>query len=239
MDSFPQQNAHTQQQPAAPHLSLHWDANRSSQLRKLTLRGAELLELVLAGLVLIGLLLSMFPLIRWMPGLLLDGNDVEIRSFLERALDIVIGVEFIKMLVKHSPGSSLQVLLCAIARHMVVGHNAALENLLSVAAIALIFIVRKYFFVPSFGSHLTVGHHAPEEAFVPKSFLQFLHKGPDAPESSSRPEELKESPAAEPLPGADAEEEPEEEDEPEEPEAEDEPETDGDDCEVGELKIHC
>ena len=34
--------------------------------------------------------------------------------FLQRALDIVIGIEFIKMLAKHSPGSSLEVLLYAI-----------------------------------------------------------------------------------------------------------------------------
>ena len=105
-------------------------------------------------LVLIGLLLSFIPLLKWMPGLLFDGNDVEIRSFLERALDIVIGVEFIKMLAKHSPGSSLEVLLYAIARHMVVGHESALDNLISVGAIALIFVVRKFFFVPAFGAHL-------------------------------------------------------------------------------------
>ena len=63
---------------------------------------------------------------------------------MERSLDIVIGIEFIKMLAKHSPGSSLEVLLYAIARHLVVGHDSALENLLSVGAIALIFIVRKF-----------------------------------------------------------------------------------------------
>ena len=92
-------------------------------------------------------------LIRWMPGLLFDGNEAEIRTFLERSLDIVIGIEFIKMLAKHSPGSSLEVLLYAIARHLVVGHDSAVENLLSVGAIALIFIVRKFFFVPAFGAH--------------------------------------------------------------------------------------
>ena len=35
-------------------------------------------------------------------------------------------IEFIKMLAKHSPGSSLEVLLYAIARHMVVGHESAM-----------------------------------------------------------------------------------------------------------------
>ena len=102
------------------------------------------------------------PLIRWMPGLLFDGNEAEIRTFLERSLDIVIGIEFIKMLAKHSPGSSLEVLLYAIARHLVVGHDSAVENLLSVGAIALIFIVRKFFFVPAFGAHLPDGHPAPD-----------------------------------------------------------------------------
>ena len=39
----------------------------------------------------------------------ISGNEAEIRTFLERSLDIVIGIEFIKMLAKHSPGSSLEV----------------------------------------------------------------------------------------------------------------------------------
>ena len=45
---------------------------------------------------------------------------------------------------------------------MVVGHESAIENLLSVGAIALIFIVRKFFFVPAFGAHLPDGHPAPD-----------------------------------------------------------------------------
>lgn len=40
----------------------------------------------------------------------------------------------------------LEVLLYAIARHMIVGHEDAVQNLVSVVAIALIFIIRKYFF---------------------------------------------------------------------------------------------
>ena len=144
-----------------PH-SAHVESRSRKALRSYIIQAATLLEIVLSGLVLIGLLLSFIPLLKWMPGLLFDGNDVEIRGFLERALDIVIGVEFIKMLAKHSPGSSLEVLLYAIARHLVVGHDSAVENLLSVGAIALIFIVRKFFFVPAFGAHLPDGHPAPD-----------------------------------------------------------------------------
>lgn len=123
---------------------------------------AGLLEVGISLLVVVALMLAVVPLIKMLPGLLVDTNEVEISLFLQRALDIVIGIEFIKMLAKHSPGSSLEVLLYAIARHMVVGHESAIENLLSVGAIALIFIVRKFFFVPAFGAHLPDGHPAPD-----------------------------------------------------------------------------
>ena len=123
---------------------------------------AGILEVVLSGIVLVALLLSIVPLVELMPGLLTDADSMEVHTFLERALDIVIGIEFIKMLAKHSPGSVLEVLLYAIARHMVIGHESAFENLLSVAAIALIFVVRKFFFVPAFGAHLPDGHPAPD-----------------------------------------------------------------------------
>ena len=136
----------------------HW----RTSLRNRIIQASSLLEVLLSGLVLIGLLLSVVPLIRWMPGLLFDGNEAEIRTFLERSLDIVIGIEFIKMLAKHSPGSVLEVLLYAIARHMIVGHEDAVQNLVSVGAIALIFIIRKYFFVPSFGYKMPGGKVAPD-----------------------------------------------------------------------------
>ena len=139
------------------HNTTHVESRSRAELRNFIIQSSTLLEISLSGLVLIGLLISIVPLIQWMPGLFIDGNDVEIRTFLERALDIVIGIEFIKMLAKHSPGSSLEVLLYAIARHMVIGHESAFENLLSVAA-----IVRKFFFVPAFGAHLPDGHPAPD-----------------------------------------------------------------------------
>ena len=64
------------------------------------------------------------------------------------------------MLAKHSPGSALEVLLYAIARNMILGHGSATENLLGVAAIGLIFVIRKFLFVPSFGATLPGGEPA-------------------------------------------------------------------------------
>ena len=72
------------------------ESHSRAELRNKIISAATLLEILLSGLVLIGLLLSMVPLLQWMPGLLFDGNDVEVSIFLQRALDIVIGIEFIK-----------------------------------------------------------------------------------------------------------------------------------------------
>ena len=153
---------------------------------------AGILEVVLSGIVLIALLMSIVPLLRLMPGLLTDADSMEVHTFLERALDIVIGIEFIKMLAKHSPGSVLEVLLYAIARHLVVGHDSAVENLLSVGAIALIFIVRKFFFVPAFGAHLPDGHPAPDltpaQSGIPADWFRRRHSEA-TPEEESETEE--------------------------------------------------
>ena len=80
------------------------ESHSRAELRNKIISAATLLEILLSGLVLIGLLLSMVPLLQWMPGLLFDGNDVEVSTFLQRALDIVIGIEFIKMLDMVVPG---------------------------------------------------------------------------------------------------------------------------------------
>lgn len=123
---------------------------------------AALLEIVLSGIVLVALLISIVPLVRCIPELFVDGDGVEIYDFLTRALDIVIGIEFIKMLAKHSPGSALEVLLYAIARQMILAHESALESFISVASIGLIFLIRRFVFVPSFGSTMPDGQPAPD-----------------------------------------------------------------------------
>ena len=88
-------------------------------------------------------------------------------TFLGHAFNLIIGVEFIKMLAKHTPGSAIEVLLFTIARGMVVEHTTPLEDLIGIVTIALIFAVRKYLFVPSFGEHPSVfaerPHHEEHE----------------------------------------------------------------------------
>ena len=63
---------------------------------------------------------------------------------------LVIGVEFIKMLIKHTPGAAIEVLLYAIARELVVQHTSTWETFVGILAIAAVFAIRKYLFISSF-----------------------------------------------------------------------------------------
>lgn len=65
-------------------------------------------------------------------------------EFLGNALTLLIGVEFVKMLAKHTAENLLEVLMFAIARQMVVEHLNMVETLIGVVAIAVIFAIRKY-----------------------------------------------------------------------------------------------
>ena len=89
---------------------------------------------------------------------------------LEQAFNLVIGIEFIKMLAKHTPGSAIEVLLFAMARQLVIGHMTPVENLLGVIAIGIIFIIRKFLFVPSFGAHLPA--NAPRAKNIPSDTIE-------------------------------------------------------------------
>ena len=123
---------------------------------------ASLLEMLLSVLVLAGLLVSTIPIAQEMLSLWFSENTDAFQTFLGHAFNLVIGIEFIKMLAKHSPGSALEVLLYAIARHMILGHGSAVDDLINVISIGLIFLIRKFVFVPSFGSSMPDGHKAPD-----------------------------------------------------------------------------
>lgn len=112
----------------------------------------EIMEIAVAVIVLAGFFISVIPIIREMPDLLDNTNEYSFHVFLEHAFNLVIGIEFVRMLIKHTPGSALGVLLFAIARHMVLDGGSGLELMMSVAAIAGIFIIRKYLYVHSFES---------------------------------------------------------------------------------------
>lgn len=72
-----------------------------------------------------------------------EGGDVLV-DILDKAMTLAIGVEFIKMLCKHTPDTVIEVLAFAIARQLIVLHTTPLENLITIISIAVLFATRKF-----------------------------------------------------------------------------------------------
>lgn len=129
---------------------------------------ASAMEIVIAIIVLLAILITGRQVVLEMLSLAGDPNAyAEFTLFLGHAFNLVIGVEFIKMLAKHTPGSAIEVLLFAIARQMVVEHMAPVENFITIATIAGIFAIRKFLFVPSFGAHAAVPEEPEDKSPAP------------------------------------------------------------------------
>ncbi len=107
------------------------------------------LELVVAALVIImiiGMIVGTVIELFQEPGKLTD--TARFTDMLGIVLNVVVGIEFLKMLCRHNMDSVIEVLLFALARQLIVSQHSTLEGLLCVVAVAVLFVVRKYLFVP-------------------------------------------------------------------------------------------
>ena len=64
-------------------------------------------------------------------------EDDGINHFLHQMLTVVVGFEFVKLLMHVTPDNILEVMIMAVARHFVVGSGGALDVLLNVIAVML------------------------------------------------------------------------------------------------------
>ncbi len=110
---------------------------------KFLLKAAWVLELLIALFILLVTVLQMVLTGKDSVHYLLLGQ-FSLYEFFGSVMSVVVGLEFIKMLVLHTPKAVTDVLLFAIARQLVVSHSSAMETLLGVAAVALIFVVKKF-----------------------------------------------------------------------------------------------
>ncbi len=72
-----------------------------------------------------------------------EGAD-KLVTVLDDAIVLAIGAELIKMFCKHTPETVIEVLAFALARQLIVGHATPIENLITVAAIAILFGIRRF-----------------------------------------------------------------------------------------------
>lgn len=109
---------------------------------------ADVMEIIIALVLVIGISTLLVHLVIDMYKVLVSGGVFEFDKFLERLFNLIIGVEFTRMLCQHTPNTIIEVLMFAAARQLMIFHNGAIDMLIGVVAIALLFAVRK-FLMPS------------------------------------------------------------------------------------------
>ena len=70
-----------------------------------------------------------------------------VNNFLHNVLTIVVGLEFVRMLVDMTPANTLEVLIVAISRHVILTHDDPWTILVCVVSIAALFATR-HFLIP-------------------------------------------------------------------------------------------
>ena len=83
-----------------------------------------------------------------------------VNTYLHNILTIVVGLEFVRMLIDLTPANTIEVLIVAIARQVILNHDDPLSNLACVACIAGLFATR-HFLIPK--NELTIELSEVEE----------------------------------------------------------------------------
>ncbi|MBE6644797.1 MAG: hypothetical protein E7612_05385 [Ruminococcaceae bacterium] len=73
-----------------------------------------------------------------------DGYFTSADTYLHNILTIVVGLEFVRMLINLTPANTLEVLIVAIARQVIVSHESSLSNIACVLCIGGLFAIRKF-----------------------------------------------------------------------------------------------
>lgn len=115
---------------------------RASRTQHIFRHILHLLERIIASITLVVLVISLgiqlYELVTH------PGSMADVSTFLHHTLTIVVGLEFVRMLIDTTPASILEVLTVAITRHVILSHDDPWSNLACVACIAGLFAIRRY-----------------------------------------------------------------------------------------------
>ena len=118
-------------------------SRRDKTTEHLFRRVLHILERVIAIITLIALLgalgLEVFHMVT-------SGSEyfADVNHMLHNLLTIVVGLEFVRMLIDTTPANILEVLTVAITRHVILSHDDPWSNLACIACIGGLFAIRRF-----------------------------------------------------------------------------------------------
>lgn len=115
---------------------------RDRKIERYFRRALHYMELAVAGITVIALIAAL-------------GSEVyklffeqtyltDLTHFLHNILTVVVGIEFVRMIIDTTPSNILEVLTLAITRHVILSHDDPWSNLACIACIAGLFATRRF-----------------------------------------------------------------------------------------------
>ena len=86
----------------------------------------------------------------------------DIHTYLHTFLNILVGLEFVRMLIDLTPGNTIEVLIVALSRQVIISHEDPVSNVCCVLCIAGLFATR-HFLIPRKELNLEISELAPDE----------------------------------------------------------------------------
>ena len=105
-------------------------------------RVLHILELLIAALTILVLLACLVVEVYRM--FTTEGYFGDLSTFLHNILTIVVGLEFVRMLIDMTPGNTLEVPIMATARHIIMNHDDPITLLIGIVCIAGLFATRRF-----------------------------------------------------------------------------------------------
>ena len=125
-----------------PHDAFHHHVGRLEHFYRKVL---HTLELVIAGVTIIALLFALAVDV-WI--YFSDPSTYgDTMHFLHTILNVVVGLEFVRMLIDMTPANTLEVLIMATARHIIMNHENPITLLIGVICVGGLFATR-HFLIP-------------------------------------------------------------------------------------------
>ena len=136
--------SHHSKTPSDPHTHSKMEklAQRDKRVEHVFRRILHVIERAIAVITIIVLIvcLGLELLQIYQAGIL----NVDMNQYLHNVLTIVVGLEFVRMLIDTTPANVLEVLTVAITRHVILSHDDPWSNMACIACIAGLFAIRRF-----------------------------------------------------------------------------------------------
>lgn len=119
----------------------------NNKIKKSMERAVHVLEFAIALIILIGIAVGLFDLVKYFI-LIIKTPPIEtydiFHTFLGHCLLLLVGAEFIYMIIHHSTKSLLELILYVIARKMLIYSHSMTDLVFGTVSLAFVFIIIRY-----------------------------------------------------------------------------------------------